>query len=596
MKKTNLINILIDFTVLLLISFFILNMGNAQHVPVWSFIIIALKIIFCYITGLYRIYILYFNISDVYKVILPNIIGAIVYLIIIPGGIFIYLADLLFSVIIMIMYRLFEKYLFFTGLSKIIYYLKTGQIIHRKGLIIGAGEAGDMVLRIIKRNPESNIKIIGFIDDSKDKQGLTIENVSVLGNRNSISKITKSKGIEVILIAMPSAKPAELRKILNICEKEDVQIKIVPSTMEIISGNVKYEQIRDINLEELLSRQESLPRIDSLKKVISSKKVLITGAGGSIGSEIARQISDMQPKSIILLGKGENSIFEIEWGINSNYNLKVIPAICDIRDRKSIYNIFSKYKPDIVFHSAAHKHVNLMERYPEEAFKNNIIGTLNIAEVSSNFNVERFVLISTDKAVYPKSIMGLSKRVAEYIITGMSQTSRKNGTKFSVVRFGNVLGSRGSVMRIFRNQINKGGPVTVTDKNVERYFMTIPEAVHLVIKAGFLGNGGEIFILNMGLPVKIIDIAKKMIRLSGYSPGRDIKIKFTGLKQGEKIRESLFESGRNVKKILNGDIFIEYASKINLKNLISQINQIKNNINNMSRGEIYKKLKKLIKI
>jgi FlaA1/EpsC-like NDP-sugar epimerase len=467
----------------------------------------------------------------------------------------------------------------------------------KRCLIIGAGEAGNIVLREIRNHPEAKIKVIGFIDDDKNKIGCSIGGKLVLGDRSKIVEIVKKKGIDLIIIAIPSASKKDINDIINICEKTNAKVKIVPSTIEIIKGDVKFEQIRDINIEDLLSRPEIKLDIKEVSEYISNRIVLITGAGGSIGSEIARQVAQFGPQKLILLGKGENSIFNIHFELSNKYrDLELFPAICDIRDRDKVEKIFKEFKPDIVFHAAAHKHVFLMELHPDEAFKNNVIGTLNLAEASIKHNVKKFILISTDKAVNPKSVMGLTKRIAEKIVLGYMKSKKNNKTKFIVVRFGNVLASRGSVVPIFKAQIEKGGPLTVTHPEVKRYFMTIPEAVQLVLQASAMGNGGEIFILNMGKAVKIKELAEKMIKLSGYEPYKDIKIEYIGLKPGEKLEEQLYEEDREkIYKTKYSEIFKGVPSDFDFIKLMEQINKF-NSYSKTNNFDIVNYLKKLVEI
>ncbi len=407
-------------------------------------------------------------------------------------------------------------------------------------LVIGAGDAGALVVQETQKRPSLGMNCIGFIDDDPDKQHLRVRGVSVLGTRDQLKEIAQRLHVKKVVVAMPTAHGTEIRKILEICKSADLNVLTVPGMFEIISGRVSVDKFRKIDIEDLLRRDPIQTDLQEIAGKIQNKIIMITGAGGSIGSEICRQICEGYPKKVILLGHGENSIFEIEQELRSKlFNKPIIieAVIADIRYHERLDWIFRKYEPEIIFHAAAHKHVPLMENNPSEAISNNILGTRNLISLSIKYNVEAFTMISTDKAVNPTNIMGMSKRIAEIIVLSAANFSNK---KFSVVRFGNVLGSRGSVVNIFRKQIVAGGPVTVTDPRMIRYFMTIPEAVQLVLQSFTLGKGGEIFVLDMGEPHKIVDLAADMITLSGYDVGKDIEIKIVGIRPGEKLYEELF--------------------------------------------------------
>lgn len=586
MRKINILNVLIDSIAFYITASIILDSFT------FPLIIVIPKILLLWVAGIYKILLKFFGFYEIKIFLLFNLIGCLPYLFFRAEYL---LIDYIITASIFILIRYIQRYYLYNRSKLELSYLKKPR--RRKALIIGAGEAGYMCFREIKRHPDSGISVIGFIDDNPQKIGMRVSGKKVLGNRYNISDIVRNKNIDLIIIAIPSAPPKEINKIISICEKVDVQVKIVPSTIEIIKGDVKYEQIRDLKIEDLLGREEINLDTNIIAKYIKNKKVLITGAGGSIGSELARQIAQFGPNKIVLLGKGENSIFNINFELGKKFkNLKIYPVICDIRDKDGIEKIFKEYRPDIVFHSAAHKHVYLMELYPDEAFKNNLIGTLNLAEVAVKYNTKRFILISTDKSVYPKSIMGMTKRLAENIVLGFMQAEKNKDTEFVVVRFGNVFASRGSVVPIFQRQIESGGPVTVTHPDAVRYFMTIPEAVQLVLQSSALGRGGEIFILDMGKPVKISDLAKKMIRLSGYEPGRDIRIRYTGLKPGEKLKEELFEKDEKVEKTLFKEILKATPRRVNFKRLINQIKRGEKIISTLTRQEVKNYLKNLLKI
>lgn len=428
-------------------------------------------------------------------------------------------------------------------------------------LIVGAGAAGVMVASEIQSGFKQNIVPVGFIDDDISKINLRIRGLSVLGPIEKLPDLIFEHSIKKIIIAMPTASGKLIRKINQICSGIDVQIQTLPSIYEIIDGKVNINKLRNIHIEDLLRRETVKPDDSEINKLLEGKTLLISGAGGSIGSEIVRQIIKTHPDKIIILGHGENSIFEIEQELKdkvlqkefSMNNSKVIPVIADIKDKQALNEILDRYKPDVVFHAAAHKHVPLMEFNPFEAVKNNVLGSKNLIESSINYGIKKFILISSDKAVNPTNVMGATKRIAELIVL---EAGRKNNSNFSVVRFGNVLGSRGSVVHTFQKQINAGGPITITHPEIMRYFMTIPEAVQLVLQAFALSKGVEVFVLDMGSPIKIVDLAQDMVRLAGLKLGIDIEIKFTSLRPGEKLFEELFIAGEKYEKTQHTKILI----------------------------------------
>lgn len=442
----------------------------------------------------------------------------------------------------------------------------------KRTLIVGAGEGGRILLNsFFGSKTAGDFNIIGFVDDDPNKKNMLLSGVRVLGNTNQLNQLIKENDIDMVTIAIPSISKRKINMIVDSLHDTKVKVNTMPSIEEIASGKISLSRLKDIDVVDLLGRDEVELDMSLIKDQITNRTILVTGAGGSIGSEICRQISMFKPKKIILLGHGENSIYLIHRELsNSNHNIEFLPVIADIQDRDLIFEIMKRNKPDIVYHAAAHKHVPLMEYNPKEAVKNNVFGTLNVAEAAKENGVTNFVMISTDKANNPPNVMGSTKRIAEMIITSLNENGK---TKFSAVRFGNVLGSRGSVIPVFREQISSGGPVTVTDFRMTRYFMTIPEASKLVIQAGTLASGGEIFVLDMGEPVKIIDLAKNMIRLSGYSE-RDIQIVESGIRPGEKLYEELLldKEKKDVKvfdKIFIGNIKgFSYSRVMNfIKNL-----------------------------
>ena len=420
-------------------------------------------------------------------------------------------------------------------------------------LIIGAGDAGATIAREIERYHKRSRKVIGFIDDDESKFNRLMGGVRILGNRHDIPSIVKENKVKEIIIAMPSVTRNEIRKIMEICSPLKCKVNTLPGMYQLLDDEVLVSHLHPVSIEDLLERDEVRLDMDIVEHYIRDKVVLVTGAGGSIGSEICRQIMRVGPKTLLLLGHGENSIYLINQELKNIYkDGPIIPIIADIRDKQQLDQIFTQYNPQVVFHAAAHKHVPLMEIQPMAAVLNNIYGTRNVADVAGRHGVERFVMISTDKAVNPTSVMGATKRVAEKVIISMNDTY---DTKYITVRFGNVLGSRGSVIPLFKKQIEAGGPVTVTDPEMTRYFMTIPEASQLVLQAGAMGKGGEVFLLDMGEPVKIIDLARNMIRLSGLEPDKDIHIKITGLRPGEKKYEELLTSEEGTNRTNHTKIF-----------------------------------------
>ena len=405
-------------------------------------------------------------------------------------------------------------------------------------LIVGAGNAGYLIAQDIIQSGGPR-KIVGFVDDDPDKQGKRLGGFKVLGDRYAIAELVDAYEVEEILIAIPSLHPEQLQEIANICSVSGCKVQILPEFLRNLSaGALSVRELRPLNIEDLLGRENVELDVKEIGKYLTGKIVLVTGAGGSIGSEICRQVLRFQPEQILLLGRGENSIYEIHQELKNKCNEEqLLPLIVNITDRDKLENVFQEFHPQVVFHAAAHKHVPLMEHQPEEAIYNNVFGSYNVGDLAGRYHCERLVLISTDKAVNPTSVMGATKRVTEMVMQALNL--RYPETKYVAVRFGNVLGSRGSVVPLFKKQIAAGGPLTVTDPEMKRYFMTIPEASKLVLSAAALGDGGEVFVLNMGEPVKIVDLARNMIRLSGLVPDKDIQIKFTGLRPGEKLFEEL---------------------------------------------------------
>jgi FlaA1/EpsC-like NDP-sugar epimerase len=432
--------------------------------------------------------------------------------------------------------------------------------------IMGAGEAGSLIVRELLRNPQLGLRVVAFFDDDPSKWRMRLHNIPVVGNRYAIPEAAVRYRFRQVIIAMPTAPGREIRDIVGICERAGVTTKIMPGMYELLGGKVQVTQLRNVEIEDLLRREPIRTDIEAVRELIRGKRVMVTGGGGSIGSELARQIWRFGPAQLILLGHGENSIFEIYHELQERRLANpgptggvadekpiLTPVIADIRFADQMQLIFQRYRPEIVFHAAAHKHVPLMELNPTEAVTNNILGTWYLLQAALASGVNHFVMISTDKAVNPTSIMGASKRVAELLV---QEAAQRSGKPYVAVRFGNVLGSRGSVVHTFKRQIAAGGPVTVTHPEMRRYFMTIPEAVQLVLQASVLGKGGEVFVLDMGEPIRIVDLARDLIELSGLEVGRDIEIVFTGPRPGEKLFEELFVDGENYTRTRHEKIYV----------------------------------------
>lgn len=439
---------------------------------------------------------------------------------------------------------------------------------HVRTLLVGAGKGGNLFLKNLS-NHFNKLDIIGIVDDDCRKHGFSLYGVKVLGSLSDIPYLVEAHRIEQVTVAIPSLAPERVEEIVDLCNQVNVSFNQMPSLEEFLQGSLPSSPLRDINVSDLLGREEVSLDMKQISESVKGKTILVSGAGGSIGSEIVRQLSPFSPKTILLLGHGENSIYHIhrEMKQKGKKETTYIPLIADVQDRKRMEEVMRDYRPDFVFHAAAHKHVPLMENNPHEALKNNIYGTKNIAEAAKLYDVKRFVMVSSDKAVNPTNVMGASKRVAEMIVTGLNESGR---TEFSAVRFGNVLGSRGSVVPLFQEQIQKGGPVTVTDFRMTRYFMTIPEASRLVIQAGMLASGGEIFVLDMGNPVKIVDLAKKIVKLSGYSE-KDIPILETGKRPGEKLYEELLIKGERTERKVFDKIFVGHCECVPLSVIYKEL-------------------------
>lgn len=464
----------------------------------------------------------------------------------------------------------------------------------KRVLVIGAGQGGESIVREIKRNMNLPIEVVGLVDDADEKQGQIIHGIKVIGKTEKLDELCQNYDVDELIIAIPSASGNELRRIVKLCQNTNIRFKTLPGLQDLIAGKLVSLQLKDIAIEDLLRRAPSEINLAEIAAYITGKTLLVTGAGGSIGSEICRQIIPFQPEKLLLLGHGENSIYTIHQELLRNPDLGntvLIPIITDVQDKEKIDFIFNSFRPNIVFHAAAHKHVPMMELNPEESVKNNVVGTYNVAEAAHKFHIERFVMISTDKAVNPTSVMGASKRTAEKIVKCFA---KRSATRFVAVRFGNVLGSRGSVIPMFKSQIERGGPITITHPNMIRYFMTIPEASKLVIQAGAYGKGGEVFILDMGEPVKILDLAEDLIRLAGLEVGKDIEIKFTGIRPGEKLYEELLTASEGITATKNKKIFIAKPEEVDEEELKQQIAKLKEAASKANPREVIEAYKVIV--
>lgn len=500
-----------------------------------------------------------------------------------------YVLNILITMVVTIASRVSYR-----GIRRMISFMSINRVdVASRVLIVGAGSAGKLIIRELYDNPELKKLPVAIVDDDKKKVGKNIYNVPILGTCSEVKKIVNENCIDEIIFSIANIPRKDKIRMIDYCKETKCKLKTIPGIYEIIEGKVDIKKIRDVEIEDLLGRDVIKTNLDEISGYLKDKVVLVTGGGGSIGSELCRQISKFSPKKLIILDIYENNAYEIQQELISKYgqsiNLEVI--IASVRDEKRIDNIINKYKPQVVFHAAAHKHVPLMEASPCEAIKNNVLGTLNVAMKANKYNVEKFVLISTDKAVNPTNIMGATKRCCEMIIQSINKNSN---TEFVAVRFGNVLGSNGSVIPLFKKQIEEGGPVKVTHPEITRFFMTIPEAVSLVMEAGAMAKGGEIFVLDMGEPVKILDLARNLISLSGLEPGVDIKIEFTGLRPGEKLYEELLMEEEGLMKTDNSKIFIGKPIDINDRGLITQLKKLKICADNCNDQEVYRIMSQLV--
>jgi len=463
---------------------------------------------------------------------------------------------------------------------------------HVRALVIGGGQAGAIVIKEMKKSKSGEYMPVGIIDDDRYKTGTSILGVKVFGNRYRIEETARTQDADVIIIAIPSLDHKDKAEILDICKRTECRIKIIPGIMDFHDNESVLSKIRDVDVEDLLGRDPIKLETQGISDYLEDRTVLVTGGGGSIGSELCRQIARFKPSRLVIIDIYENNAYDLQNELKYDFpelDLKVI--IASVRDKKRLDGIFKEFRPDVVFHAAAHKHVPLMEYSPSEAIKNNVFGTLNTAETADKYGVNRFVLISTDKAVNPTNIMGASKRMCEMVVQGMDAISK---TEFVAVRFGNVLGSNGSVIPLFMKQIERGGPITLTHKEITRFFMTIPEAAQLVIQAGAYASGGEVFVLDMGKPVRIYDLALDLIKLSGLTPGKDIEIKITGLRPGEKLYEELLMDEEGLRKTTHDKIFIGKASHIVMDELRGKLEELRFILDNQSKADIAHKISEVV--
>ena len=563
-----------------------------------------------YYFGLYRGMWRYTSISDLLKIIKASTIATVV---IVSFILFksrfigysrsIFLLDWCLTILLICGFRLGVR-LFFEHFSKeeptptnflsAFKFFAKSKKENKNLIIIGAGDCGEKIYREIHDNASLRYNVVGFLDDNQKKTGRTIHGIPILGRIDEIEAVIKKVDADVGLIAIPSAKGEQMRRIVELCNSSGIPFKTIPSYGELIDGRVSVKAIRDVAYRDLLGREVIQLDEEQIGSYLKGQPVMVTGAGGSIGSELCRQICRFRPKSIILYERAESPLYEIELELKQNFdNVNVVTLLADVQDKKQLEKAFETYMPQTVFHAAAYKHVPMLELQPWKAIKNNILGTANLVEISNKFNVDRFVFVSTDKAVRPANIMGTSKRIAEMLV--QSQNGRKlSNTRFMIVRFGNVVGSVGSVVPLFKKQIETGGPVTVTHPDVTRFFMTIPEACQLILQAGSMGSGGEIFLLDMGTSIKIDDMARDLIRLSGFEPGVDIKLEYIGLRPGEKLYEELIIEGEGIVPTSHEKIMVLKGIESDLQLLDGKINELAIMADDQEVDKIKAKFKEIV--
>ena len=579
-KSKRVILLLSDIAVIILSYYLVMLFQYASHTEIIETFIKLPLVVFIYVVSLiifkmYSCIWLNAGVFEFKQTVISTIISCIittVVMMIIPNGISV-LTNILAGILIAGMITALRMSL--KVITRAFIYTVSEKIDGKyKVLIIGAGDCASAIMNEIRKEKSSEYNIVGIIDDNKSKINSYLNGVKILGDRDAISEIVERENIDVILFAIAKIDGEEKSKILDICSNTKAKVKVIPGYYQLLEEGISFNKMRDVDLKDLIGREEVKLDKQGIEEYIKDKVVLVTGGGGSIGSELCRQIAKFNPKLLLILDIYENNVYDIQNELSYNepkLNKKVI--IASVRDKYRLNQIISAYRPSIIFHAAAHKHVPLMEDNPGEAIKNNVLGTLNMAELASQYKVEKFVLISTDKAVNPTNVMGASKRLCEMIVQAVNN-ERGNKTEFVAVRFGNVLGSNGSVIPLFKRQIKSGGPVTLTHRDITRYFMLIPEAAQLVLQAGAYAKGGEIFVLDMGKAVKIYDLAENLIRLSGYKPNEDIKIKITGLRPGEKLYEELLMNNDELRKTAHNKIFIDKPETISLIKLRKQIDDL----------------------
>ena len=565
-----------------------------QYLPIIRqniLVTVMIKIVILYFFKLYSSLWIYASVEEMMQIIMGTLLanaGAVLYLVLnqvqIPRSI--YIIVLILDMMALGGFRMSYRILRRAKKGN----LFSGSRNNKRVLVIGAGDAGVMVIREMKRHEELMSKPIALIDDDEMKKGMSVNGVPVLGTRRDIFHIVKTKKIDEIIIAIPSATKKDIRDIVRECKNTGAKIKILPGVYELLDGNVTISQIREVEIEDLLGREEIHLETQHIDEFLNKKTVMVTGAAGSIGSELVHQIIKFKPNQVVLFDINENGLYNLQQELKQ-HDIQLTYIIASVRDLKRLDYIFNKYKPQVVFHAAAHKHVPLMEDSPYEAVKNNVFGTWNLAMTSDKHQVEKFVLISTDKAVNPTNVMGATKRICEMIVQSYNNESQ---TEFAAVRFGNVLGSNGSVIPLFKKQIQDGGPVTVTHPDIIRYFMTIPEAAQLVMQAGAMAKGGEIFVLDMGEPVRIMDLAEDLIRLSGLKPYDDIDIKVTGLRKGEKLYEELLLNEEGIQETRHHKIFVGKPVHTDIEELRQHLETLRNIVNQGKPKDIRLHLKTLV--
>ena len=579
-KSKRVILLLSDIAVIILSYYLVMLFQYASHTEIIETFIKLPLVVFIYVVSLiifkmYSCIWLNAGVFEFKQTVISTIISCIittVVMMIIPNGISV-LTNILAGILIAGMITALRMSL--KVITRAFIYTVSEKIDGKyKVLIIGAGDCASAIMTEIRKEKSDQYNIVGIIDDNKSKINSYLNGVKILGDRDSISEIVERENIDEILFAIAKIDGEEKSKILDICSNTKAKVKVIPGYYQLLEEGISFNKMRDVDLKDLIGREEVKLDKQGIEEYIKDKVVLVTGGGGSIGSELCRQIAKFNPKLLLILDIYENNVYDIQNELSYNeptLNKKVI--IASVRDKYRLNQVIIAYRPSIIFHAAAHKHVPLMEDNPGEAIKNNVLGTLNMAELASQYKVEKFVLISTDKAVNPTNVMGASKRLCEMIVQAVNN-ERGNKTDFVAVRFGNVLGSNGSVIPLFKRQIKSGGPVTLTHRDITRYFMLIPEAAQLVLQAGAYAKGGEIFVLDMGKAVKIYDLAENLIRLSGYKPNEDIKIKITGLRPGEKLYEELLMNNDELRKTGHNKIFIDKPETISLIKLRKQIDDL----------------------